>query len=105
MKLRKTFTIEGRDYSATTLKEAKGMRDDEIRAGFKHLDFGMPKLLLGAGRAILIHCSFGAYGYSFVDLETGILSGGCSFNEFASLREVEAQARTHLAQIDADIAA
>jgi hypothetical protein len=102
MKMRKTFTLEGRDYSASSLKEAKALHQDEIRAGLRMLDEGAIPLFLPLpdGRMIMMHLAFGSWGYSFVNPD-GRVSGGCSFGRHVSRRECEARAREHAAQYSA----
>jgi hypothetical protein len=97
-----THTVEGRSYSARSMKEAKALHQDEIRAGLRMLDEGAIPLFLPLpdGRMIMVHMAFGGWGYSFVNPD-GRVSGGCSFGPHVSRRECEERAREHVAQYSA----
>src|SRR5262245_42497210 len=103
MKLRKTFTVAGREYLAVTLKEAKAMHREEERTAWRMLDeCTTPTFIpLADGRMIVMNMAFGGWGYFFVTPSDGRVSGGCTFGPHASRAEVERRAREHAAQYDA----
>lgn len=98
------FEIDGRTYSARTLKGAKQEREREIRAALRQMDAGIPKFIVGGGRMIMVGIFFGCPGYEFVDPTTGAVSGGCSMPN-ATMGEVMAAAQRHLDQLATDLAA